>query len=32
MHLTGDAPPLGLARLLGAVLLVGLQPRCPFPQ
>ena len=32
VHLTGDAPPLGLPRLLGGVLLVGFQPLGPLPK
>jgi hypothetical protein len=32
VHLPGDAPPLGLARLFGTALLIGLQPVGPLPQ
>jgi len=32
VHLPGNAPPFGLARLLGAALLVGFQSLGPLPQ
>src|SRR5271165_1491555 len=32
VHLPGDAPPLGLPRLLGAAFLVGCQPLGPLPE
>ena len=32
VHLTGEAPPLGLPRLLGGVLLVGFQALGPLPE